>query len=557
MRARLAIAVAGVALLGGMLSLFVWPVNLGLTLVANGDQVTITKVDEHGPAALEGFDPGMVVERINGLQLMTLPEYVYASPGPDGDAPADPIGIKPELPTPIHQDAGVLAAAISSPIQDLEAIRSADLQNFSPGSNAFTFLSGDYDGQLRRSIVGYLAGAAIVVVGSWWLLQGRGGRSLQPMAFPLAVAVATPLLVQPLVATWAAPAVALAGAAVPLAMLPLGLSLLDHVADGPSHVPIRLAVLGCAAAAVIIGVSRVWLPATTASADVLWAALSAAVAIVPGVAAAAPGVTAESRTASSGRLLQASEYAVAGVTPSMALLTGSTQWNFLFPLSVWLLALVVAGRFTIRPLARVAVRAQLQRDVVVAATEAERARVAADIHDDALQELTLLVQRLDKAGDAEGAEIARAISDRLRAICGDLRLPILDDLGVGPALDWLVARIERLSGGEVRLERSDGTRLPADVELGIFRVAQEALSNAVKHGRPPIIVRYRASAAGASLSVDDAGTGIAPDAAAHAESEGRFGLLNMQQRAEQIGAILDVRRWPGGGTHVALEWRSH
>jgi signal transduction histidine kinase len=238
----------------------------------------------------------------------------------------------------------------------------------------------------------------------------------------------------------------------------------------------------------------------------------------------------------------------------MALLTDAIP--YVFPLWLWLAFVLVAGRFTIRPLARLATRATLQRDLVVAATEAERARVAADIHDDALQELTLLVHRLDAAGDEEGADIARTVSDRLRAICGDLRLPILDDLGVGPALDWLVLRIERLAGGEVRLERSDGTRPPADVELAIFRIAQEALSNAVKHGQPPIVVRYATSANGASLSIDDAGPGIAPDVSETVEGSGHFGLLNMQQRAEAIGAILDVRRWPAGGTHVALDWRA-
>jgi signal transduction histidine kinase len=242
------------------------------------------------------------------------------------------------------------------------------------------------------------------------------------------------------------------------------------------------------------------------------------------------------------------------MTPLMAIAT-VPEAPYAIPFSLWLLVLVVAARSTIRPLARLATRATLQRDLIVAATEAERARVAADIHDDALQELTLLVRRLETAGDAEGADMARTVSDRLRAICGDLRLPILDDLGVGPALDWLVLRIERLAGGEVRLERADGTRPPPEVELAIFRVAQEALGNAVKHGKPPIVVRYHATEAGASLSVDDAGPGIEPDAPARAEEEGRFGLLNMQQRAEGIGAILDVRRWPGGGTHVALEWR--
>jgi signal transduction histidine kinase len=123
------------------------------------------------------------------------------------------------------------------------------------------------------------------------------------------------------------------------------------------------------------------------------------------------------------------------------------------------------------------------------------------------------------------------------------------------ALDWPVLRIERLAGSEVRLERADDVRHNADVELAIFRVAQEALAKAVKHGRPPIIVRYCSTPAGISLAVDDAGPGIADDAPDAAEKTGRFGLLNMAQRAEQIGAILDVKRWPGGGTHVALEWR--
>ena len=267
-----------------------------------------------------------------------------------------------------------------------------------------------------------------------------------------------------------------------------------------------------------------------------------------------PSGAAATDATTSGRLLHSSELAVVGVTPLFGIT--STNPPYIFPIAFWLIAVLVAGRFTVRPLARLASRAQLQRDLVVAATEAERARVAADIHDDALQELTLLVRRLDAAGDTEGADIARGVSDRLRAICGDLRLPILDDLGVAPALDWLVLRIERLAGGEVRLERSDDVRQPPDVELAFFRIAQEALANAVKHGRPPIVVRYRATAEGASLAIDDAGAGIPSDAADRAEKDGHFGLLNMAQRAEGIGAILDVRRWPKGGTHVQLEWRA-
>ena len=79
--------------------------------------------------------------------------------------------------------------------------------------------------------------------------------------------------------------------------------------------------------------------------------------------------------------------------------------------------------------------------MVVAATEVERARLAADLHDDALQGMTVLVRQLDDAGDTGTAELARSIAERLREVCGDLRLPVLDELGAGAALEWLVGRV--------------------------------------------------------------------------------------------------------------------
>jgi two-component system sensor kinase len=191
----------------------------------------------------------------------------------------------------------------------------------------------------------------------------------------------------------------------------------------------------------------------------------------------------------------------------------------------------------------------------VAATEAERARIAADVHDDALQDLTLLVRRLDAAGDAANATAAREIAERLRAICGDLRLPVLDDLGVGPALEWLCSRLGP-AAGEIALDRTaDEVRLPADVELAVFRVAQEAISNAIRHGSPPIEVRYRACDDRVELEVDDCGPGIADGAAGLAERTGHLGLFNMTQRAEALGASLTIGRRPGGGTRVSLLWR--
>jgi signal transduction histidine kinase len=243
-------------------------------------------------------------------------------------------------------------------------------------------------------------------------------------------------------------------------------------------------------------------------------------------------------------------------------LTPGVGATMLFPsiglvlLGAWLVAIVIWRQFTLNPLLGMAERTQVQRDVAVAAAETERARLAADLHDDALQQLTMLVRTLDEGGQKEAADEAREIATKLRSVVGDLRLPILDDLGAGAALEWLVERVEPLAGGPVKLERSDETRPPANVELAVFRVAQEALTNAIKHGRPPIAVRYDVRTDGrVTLAIDDAGEGIGSDAAEEAPKEGHFGLVNMQQRAEQIGALLDVRRWPAGGTRVALEWR--
>lgn len=376
------------------------------------------------------------------------------------------------------------------------------------------------------------------------------------MAVTLAVATAVPFVIRPLMASGSPPVVAIGGLVTVVAMVPLALALIERIEPDEERRLVTMIMGICTVGATLLAITLATTEGWTGEGIARWALLGA-IPLIPGLAAAGPIQPGGLRgaAASSGRLLESTEFAVVGATPLMALATDMAP--YLIPLQLWFAVVLLAGRFTVRPLARLATRATLQRDLVVAATEAERARVAADIHDDALQELTLLVHRLDAAGDTEGADIARTVSDRLRAICGDLRLPILDDLGVGPALDWLVLRIERLAGGEVRLERADGTRPPANVELAFFRVAQEALSNAVKHGKPPIVVRYSTSAAGASLSIDDDGPGIEPGAGDAAERDGHFGLGNMQQRAEAIGAILDVRRWPAGGTHVKLDWRAH
>jgi len=551
LRDRIALAVAGLCIAASLVALAVGRVDVGIYLAPEGDRVVVSHVTEGSLAARDGVQAGMIVVNLNGSPVLGLPQFVYPNDWPDTGEEPEPIGTEPRSPTPMQIDPVHLMELLRQPIAYIDLIQPWDLQT---GSAEFGYAvqSYWYEHYFRGgSVVPLALGVLILGAGGWLLASGRAGASLKPLAIPVAVAVAAPLLVQPLEATWWVPAIGLAGLLATAAMLPLAHALIGLIGEEYDRRLIGVAVLGFAVAAAVLA----FLPVGFSYDPSSWMrwVLAGAVPLLPGLAAAGPLTVGANAGSSSGRLLESAEFAVAGATPMVAFATDGQPW--IFPLALWLGAIFVAGRFTIRPLARLATRAQLQRDLVVAATEAERARVAADIHDDALQELTLLVRRLDAAGDTEGADLARTVSDRLRAICGDLRLPILDDLGVGPALDWLVLRIERLAGGEVRLERSDGTRPPADVELAFFRIAQEALANAVKHGRPPIVVRYHATEHGASLSVDDAGPGIVAGAGDEAERAGRFGLLNMAQRAEQIGAILDIRRWPGGGTHVALEWR--
>jgi signal transduction histidine kinase len=554
-RAWIAAGLAALALTMSLLVLLFGRYEPGLRLAVSGDGLVVAEVLPFSPADRDGVRAGMRVVSINDRQLIRIPEYSYSDPPPDQpDATPIPTLIGPSQPTAVPTSAEDLVQLASARIDRLELARPDELDNWSPQSSCCSGVFYPGYTALSQASLALLPGLAILLFGIWFLDTGRGGESLRPIAVPAAAAAAMPLLVQPLRATAMPDLAVLAGLLTVVAMIPLAHALAERIETARDR---QLATIAIALLSVIGAISAILLVTSYGeSGDMVlrWASIGA-IPLVPGIAAALPlnldGLRAAGR--SSRNLLRSTELALAGATPLFAILTNDMP--YVWPISGWFATIAIAGRFTVRPLARLATRAQLQRDLVVAATEAERARVAADIHDDALQELTLLVRHLETAGDTEGAEMGRTIADRLRAICGDLRLPILDDLGVGPALDWLVLRIERLAGGEVRLERVDGTRPPADVELAIFRVAQEALANAVKHGRPPIVVRYRATDSGASLSIDDAGPGIAADAGATAEKGGHFGLLNMQQRAEQIGAILDIRRWPAGGTHVALEWR--
>lgn len=381
---------------------------------------------------------------------------------------------------------------------------------------------------------------AAALAGLVWIAVRRGflGASWIDAGAPLAAAVGIPIAINGF--DWYTSEHAWFAAPAALAALAVAHVLAGRHAD---------AQLGSTLLWVSAAIAALVLLALVTEGGELAALLVGVIALVPAIPLALSAAPDDARVVSN-RL----EVMAVALTPAVAVSTVVPMGIVI--LLAWVVALIVWRYLTLTPLLRFAQRTQLQRDVAVAAAETERARLAADLHDDALQQLTMLVRTLDEGGHAREADEAREIATKLRSVVGDLRLPILDDLGAGAALEWLVERVEPLAGGQVKLERSDETRPPANVELAVFRVAQEALTNAIRHGRPPIAIRYDVRSDGrVTLAIDDAGEGIGADAAEEAPREGHFGLVNMQQRAEQIGALLDVRRWPSGGTRVALEWR--
>jgi signal transduction histidine kinase len=384
-----------------------------------------------------------------------------------------------------------------------------------------------------------ILGVMLAVAMGLAVSRGFLGAGWTDAAVPLAAATGIPVML--VTYSWTT-APGTPEGVVPTALAALGVAHLVAARHTDPEWRGRLFVL---ASGLVVGIVIL-----SVSGSTLALPLVGLVALIPGVPVAFADRPGDPQ-AIAGRL----ETLAVALTPGAAatvLLQGGGE----LILGGWLAALTVWRYFTLGPLVVFAQRTQLQRDLAVAAAETERARLAADLHDDALQQLTMLVRTLDESGQAEAATQAREVATKLRAVVGDLRLPILDDLGAGAALEWLVERVEPLAGGQVKLERSDEKRPPANVELAVFRVAQEAINNAIKHGKPPIAVRYDVNADGrVTLAIDDAGPGIGSDAAEQAPSEGHFGLANMQQRAEQIGGLLDVRRWPAGGTRVALEWR--
>lgn len=210
---------------------------------------------------------------------------------------------------------------------------------------------------------------------------------------------------------------------------------------------------------------------------------------------------------------------------------------------------------------------------ITAGQEEERRRLARELHDDTLQALIALNQRIqlarlateDPAAIASLEEVRRLTEqtmENLRRITRALRPIYLEDLGLVAALEVLTREIGELTGLPVRfLQTGEPRRLTPPAELALFRMVQEALNNAARHARAGTAsLEIVFSPDDVGLHVQDDGQGFSvPESPAEFAPQGHFGLLGLQERAELIGANLEIRSSPVEGTHVSITYpdRTH
>lgn len=208
---------------------------------------------------------------------------------------------------------------------------------------------------------------------------------------------------------------------------------------------------------------------------------------------------------------------------------------------------------------RDAVRGELLQRIT-AAQEAERKRIARELHDETGQTLTGIalglrgvaamndpVKVAQRLGDLEG--MATASLDGLRRMINDLRPPQLDDIGLAAALRFMLERMNHHSSLAVHFEINVKPRpLPAEVETLVFRIAQEGLNNIVKHAQASEVWIDLDYDEHPSLTIRDNGIGFEPGTA----DGTAWGLMGMQERANLLNATLSLESAPGQGTMLTV-----
>lgn len=200
---------------------------------------------------------------------------------------------------------------------------------------------------------------------------------------------------------------------------------------------------------------------------------------------------------------------------------------------------------------------------VTLAEERERRRLAEDLHDHLGQALALIkIRLLGLRGDAvfggHGGALEElvALSDQAirytRGLTFELSPPILYELGLGPALEWLGEDTARRHGLRVKVRDRARRALPDDLKVMLWKSARELLHNVVKHaGAHAVDISLEMRGEAVSLEIVDDGHGFDP-AQARRDAGARFGLFSIEERLRQLGGDMELDAAPGRGTRVRL-----
>jgi two-component system sensor histidine kinase UhpB len=199
---------------------------------------------------------------------------------------------------------------------------------------------------------------------------------------------------------------------------------------------------------------------------------------------------------------------------------------------------------------------------LVEAEEAERRRIAGELHDRVGQNLSALNINLDIVLGALGEDAPMDVRVRLRDslalvdgtlqaienVMAELRPPLLEEYGLGAALGWYAEEFCRRTGIEVDFHdaaREKNRELRREAAVALLRIAQEALSNVAKHaGARRVRIALSAADGAMSVEIGDDGAGFEP----HAARASRWGMTTMRERAEAVGGAIDIASRPGSGT---------
>lgn len=196
------------------------------------------------------------------------------------------------------------------------------------------------------------------------------------------------------------------------------------------------------------------------------------------------------------------------------------------------------------------------------ATEKERQRISRELHDDIAQRLATLVLSVRRLADEDDSEARHAFgetvrrdvietSDAVRLMARALRPPELEEVGLALAIQAHARRVREATDFDVATElEAVGGALDETRMLAVYRIVQEALSNAQRHsGANSATVRLEVSAGRVVAEVEDEGKGFIPPAGGGMEG---LGIIGMQERADMIGGTLEVDSTPGEGCRVRI-----